>query len=169
MSSRITYQAHDGTTRIGIRESCTYGRSIELAEGVLASVDYHLSADPAELHRLTEAIWGEPGTWVPAAYDEVAEVADGAIEIGGGPERCVARLGDNPNWLRNHAANSIALAEYLEARDAANAEAELRVAQLADEWTEFFRERADPVVDAAYPRALANAGLEVPQPQWEGR
>jgi hypothetical protein len=49
------------------------------------------------------------------------------------------------------------------ARDAEEAERKWRErAKLADAWTVFFRRTADPVVDAAYPQALADAGVQLP-------
>ena len=36
---------------------------------------------------------------------------------GTGPEECVASINANPNWLRNHARNALAIARALEARN----------------------------------------------------
>jgi hypothetical protein len=43
---------------------------------------------------------------------------DDLLVAGSGPEECVADVSANPNWLRNHARNALALARELEARSA---------------------------------------------------
>ncbi|MBP3044856.1 hypothetical protein KKR91_01300 [Arthrobacter jiangjiafuii] len=70
---------------------------------------------------------GQESVLVPKAYEEVEQLGD-EITCGSGPEAAHARMAMNPNWLRNGAANMIALAEYIESaatREAAEkAEAE---------------------------------------------
>jgi hypothetical protein len=51
-----------------------------------------------------------------ADLPEVSE-RDGKFWAGSGPEECVARGTENPNWLRNHANSALALAEFIEARE----------------------------------------------------
>lgn len=46
--------------------------------------------------------------------EETIEDRGGYFICGSGPGECGARPSDNPNWLRNHAANALALADYIE-------------------------------------------------------
>lgn len=77
----------------------------------------------------------DPITIDRADLPEVME-RDGKFWAGSGPEECMARGSENPNWLRNHANAALALAEFLEARDKAAEEADLRLCQRRDELAE---------------------------------
>lgn len=52
---------------------------------------------------------------LPKPYEEIREEA-GRLHIGYGSEECWAHPRDNPNWLRYHAANALALANEIDRR-----------------------------------------------------
>lgn len=110
-----------------------------------------------------------------AAYEKVIETVNNTIGIGSGPERCVAHIDDNPNWLRNHAANAIALAEYLEDRDTANSEAEREEREQVEALANLMRQANNPaawvheqiVPFDHFARVLVKAGVRAPQSEAE--
>jgi hypothetical protein len=54
---------------------------------------------------------------VPPAYEEPG-VEREVVSCGGGPERATGWIWDNPNWHYNRAANEIAIARFIEKREA---------------------------------------------------
>ncbi|MPZ74001.1 MAG: hypothetical protein GEU74_12360 [Nitriliruptorales bacterium] len=140
MSSRITYQHDDGKTRLGIRESCTYGRSIELTTAN-ELVSYSLPTDDTERLRLAEAILGRPILDInpprevaAIVYeDELPEVRQERYELRAG---LYASCGDavSPGDLRATSAAYEALARHIEARDSTQRQlAEREVEALLDQ------------------------------------
>jgi hypothetical protein len=63
------------------------------------------------------------GRYVLIPKDEIADVEvrverEDKLHAGDGPEKCSARLAENPQWLRNHALNALALAEKIDRMNA---------------------------------------------------
>lgn len=71
---------------------------------------------------------GQESVIVAKAYEEVEQLGDD-LTCGSGPETAHARMSMNPNWLRNGAANMIAIAEYIENKGKRDAEAAIKLHQ----------------------------------------
>jgi hypothetical protein len=80
------------------------------------------------------------------ADGEVTE-RDGYAAAGSGPERVSSGIASNPNWLRNRALNLLALADYIENRDAILAAKEEEAIKARDK-------RRDELVDELAPRLI---------------
>lgn len=69
----------------------------------------------AQVHaELASVEFGYDLDYVNTSDIEVRRELD-LLVAGSGPEECVANDASNPNWLRNHARNALAIARELEA------------------------------------------------------
>lgn len=74
---------------------------------------------------------GQESAIIPKAHEEVERLGD-ELTCGGGPEWAGSSIASNPNWLRNKAANCIAIAEYIENKASHEAEAEKKLQERRD-------------------------------------
>lgn len=98
--------------------------------GAVRSARIDNSDVPAVAAELLKAA-GQESVIIPKAHEEVERLGD-ELTCGGGPEWAGSSIASNPNWLRNKAANCIAIAEYIENKASHEAEAEKKLQERRD-------------------------------------